>query len=132
MLALRMGQEVICTYSLGFFFGPGFPRGLGRPLSTPCPSPLLEPGTGPFRFFTGWSGFVWSADGTGVRFVSEGSSLADTGFSSTSTLGIDVDGGEGEDLTISFFGAEEKRDKSCGESLSMAIRDGFFILSDRA
>ena len=67
-----------------------------------------------------------------MRFVSEGSSLADTGFSSTSTLGVDADGGEGEDLTISFFGAEEKRDKSCGESLSMAIRDGFFILSDRA
>lgn len=67
-----------------------------------------------------------------MRFVSEGSSLADTGFSSTSTLGIDVDGGEGEDLVISFVGDEEKRDKSCGESLSMAIREGFFILSDRA
>jgi hypothetical protein len=35
------------TYSLGFFFGPGLPRGLGR-LSEPRPSPLFDPGLGPF------------------------------------------------------------------------------------
>jgi hypothetical protein len=35
------------TYSLGFFFGPGLPRGLGM-LSEPRPSPLFDPGLGPF------------------------------------------------------------------------------------
>lgn len=72
-----------------------------------------------------------STAGTGVRFISEGSSLADAGFSSTSTLGVDADCDDGEDLATSFSSADEKRDRSCGESLSIAIRD-FFILSDRA
>lgn len=65
-----------------------------------------------------------------MRLVSEGSSLADTGFSSTSTLGVDA-GGDGVDgLATSLFGADEKRARACGESLNIAIRD-FFILSDR-
>jgi hypothetical protein len=35
------------AYSLGFFFGPGLPRGFGM-LSEPRPSPLFNPGLGPF------------------------------------------------------------------------------------
>lgn len=126
-----MRGECECTYSLGFFLGPGFPRGLGGPLSTPCPSPLFEPGSGPFRFFIGWSRFVWSVDGTGVRLVSDGSSWTDTGFSSTSTFGVDADCDDGDDFASSCFGADEKRDRRSGESLRIAIRDCFFILSGR-
>lgn len=65
-----------------------------------------------------------------MRFVSEGSSLADTGFSSTSTFGVDAGGDGAGNLATSFFGADEKRVRSCGESLIITIRD-FFILSDR-
>jgi hypothetical protein len=65
-----------------------------------------------------------------VRFVSEGSSLADIGFSSTSTFGVEAGGGGVDGLATSFFGADEKRARSCGESLNITIRD-FFILSDR-
>ena len=66
-----------------------------------------------------------------MRCVSDGSSLASTGFSSGSTFGVDVDCDDGDDLISCFLGAEEKRDRCSGESLSIAIRDCFFILSVR-
>jgi hypothetical protein len=35
------------SYNLGFFFGPGLPRGFGM-LSDPWPSPRFDPDLGPF------------------------------------------------------------------------------------
>jgi len=46
-------------------------------------------------------------------------------------LGVDADCKDGDSFVTSFFGADEKRDRSCGDSLSIAMRDCFFILSDR-
>jgi hypothetical protein len=53
------------AYSLGFFFGPGFPRAFGAP-SNICPNALFVPlAAGPF--FLGAS----VAPGTGVALFSE-------------------------------------------------------------
>jgi hypothetical protein len=35
------------SYNLGFFFGPGLPRGFGM-FSDPWQSPRFDPGLGPF------------------------------------------------------------------------------------
>ena len=66
-----------------------------------------------------------------MRFVSDGGSLASTGFSSGSTFGVAVDCDDGDDFVSSVFGGDEKRARCRGESFSVAILDCFFILSDR-
>src|SRR5450755_4325224 len=71
LFGLKLGGG---TYNLGFFFGPGLPRGLGR-ASVPWPRPRFCPGFGPgipFLFVTSVGAGVGAAGGgAGVELGSE-------------------------------------------------------------
>lgn len=71
-----VGVQVVWTYetySRGFFFGPGFPRGLGRPSAVRAIIRFV-PGAGPFRFLGGSVVAVASGAGTGVELDSDAAS----------------------------------------------------------
>ena len=83
------------TYNLGFFFGPGLPRGLGRSaVSIICPRLLLDPAPGAFRFFE-VSPFAESVAGAGVELDSEALSL----FSEVFTMVASSTAGAGDEAT---------------------------------
>ena len=99
-------MHAIETYSLGFFFGPGLPLGLGP--STPAPNALFPGGFGARRVFrllssTG-GGTLFDPVGAGVVFDSD---LTSTGEAcSVFGTGVDVDeegvfGCEGLRVTVS-------------------------------
>ena len=60
----------MASYSLGFFFGPGLPRGLGK-VSIITPVLFLDPDAGFLRFFELSVGLVPSCTGAGVELDSE-------------------------------------------------------------
>lgn len=124
------------TYSLGFFFGPGLPRGLGRP-SDPTPEFRLRPDISPFRFFGGPSAGVGaSVGGAGVELASDGLSLEELalifdGSSSITTSGVDT--GEASDLGSEDAGWSANLANISEGSLRMIIFFFFILgLSDRA
>lgn len=83
------------TYSRGFFFGPGFPLGLGMPSGMSEDGPLFVPGLGPgmpFRFTPfggGASDSVFGVvpSGTGVEVESFCSTASVEGDGSTAKGG---------------------------------------------
>jgi hypothetical protein len=67
------------TYSLGFFLGPGLPRGLGMP-STVKPIFRFVPGARSFFFLVGSPELAASEAGTGVELDSEAASADSVTF----------------------------------------------------
>ena len=140
--AVEQVEEVLviatCTYNLGFFLGPGLPRGFGVPLSSAiCSKLLLLPASEPpLRFFE-TSPFEFSAAsvplGAGVDADSEALSLISGTFRvvvvSGCGAGSEVTGiGDGSsDLT----GSSWKRRRFLGESLSTTNLAFFLLLSAR-
>lgn len=127
------------TYSLGFFFGPGLPRGLGVLLpSVICPRLLLLPASEPpLRFFEP-SPLEFSAAsargvGAGVEADSETLSLISGTLSVelSSTAGAGDETAEGCDRSSTSRAGTKKRRKSFGGSLITAILDCFLFLSVR-
>ena len=128
------GSEADCTYSRGFFFGPGLPRGLGVPSSLSC-AVLLDPGFGPkgppFLFgLTGGSATGVSDDGTGVlssSFVAATALMSIASFELVSANGVvAATGDDEEDLTLAVLeaalgGANGRR--RLGEILSTILID---------
>lgn len=128
----------LLTYSLGFFFGPGLPRGFGVPSLTPWPNARFVPAFGtPRPFFAEPSprggGRGPSAFGAGVEFASETLSADELVLAGTGAAGVDV--AEEEDLfTLEFLresGLITKRLSNSGETVSLTTLDAFEDLSDR-
>jgi hypothetical protein len=83
------------TYSRGFFFGPGLPRGLGTP-SAVRETFRFVPGAGPFRFLGGSVVVSASGAGTGVGAGVEFDSEAASAESVTFSMGAPFVAGAGE------------------------------------
>jgi hypothetical protein len=83
-------DEKLTTYSLGFFLGPGFPRGFGTGSAGRL---LLEPGLGPGMppFFLDESGEVADPGAVGVA-VSEPGSADEAGSGGEAETEADDDG----------------------------------------
>src|ERR1700755_3454557 len=124
-----MGSD---TYSRGFFLGPGFPRGLGRPSAV---SAIIRfvPGAGPFRFLGGSVVELASGTGTGVELDSDAASadsvILSVGAPSVRGAG-DVACGVFDDS--SGFGCVFSSNfaSSSGVSWRMTTLEGFLTLSD--
>lgn len=135
------------TYSLGFFFGPGFPLGLGSP-SAVKERPLFEPGFGPgIPFLLGAAsvGFACLFPDEGVSALGAGVALLDSDGASSrlcSTVGFDgVDRGEFEVVdferefffTAGAFGSKRASSDEVSWSLIIFDLDGFPVdLADEA
>lgn len=97
-------NKVLETHNLGFFFGPGFPRGLGSP-SGPRGAALFVPGFGPGTPFL----LVASAGvgkllapgvppGAGVELLSE--TLPADEAEATGGFGVEADEGDDFDFDV--------------------------------
>lgn len=124
------------TYNLGFFLGPGLPRGLGVPLdSNICPRLLLYPGAGPLRFLEGSEELASPFEGAGVELDSEVLSLISVifkaGTSSSTGAGEEADDCV-DSCSSSLAEGGSKRWRSFGEILRMTTLPCFLFLSPRA
>lgn len=123
-----------CTYSLGFFFGPGLPRGLGVLFPSICARLLLVPASEPpLRFFEP-SPLEFSAAstplGAGVDADSEPLSLT----SGTFKVELSSGAGAGDDATDAGDGSSDltlNRRSSFDDNLRTTILDCFLFLSVR-
>lgn len=126
----------MATYSLGFFLGPGLPRGFAVPFdSNISPRLLLDPGPrlGPFRFLEGSEVLVSPFEGAGVELPSEALSLMSGTFnveaSSTTGAGEDAEDGVGSSSSLAEGGS--KRCRTLGDNLRITIFACFLFLSPR-
>lgn len=117
------GSDSRDAYSLGFFFGPGFPLGFGVE-SVPTPEPRFAPGFGPGKPFFFASSAVGSrfgvAPGAGVEFVSEAFSVDEV--EATGAAGVEVDDEDDLDLeSLRDEGLGAKRVSKVGERCNLTI-----------
>jgi hypothetical protein len=123
----RGQREFLDSYSLGFFLGPGLPRGLGK--ASPIWARVrLLPGFGPGMPFLR----VPSVGTAGVEAASDPLSTEDAGGTGSAV----EEEAEGDELPLggSFLpltGVLEKRLRRPGESLRMMIRLERSALLDR-
>ena len=122
------------AYSLGFFFGPGFPLGFGVG-SEPTPEPCFVPGFGPDMPFFFASSAVGSRAGVaplaGVEFVSDAFSVDEV--EATGAAGVDVDDEDDLDLeSLRDEGLDEKRVSKAGERCNMTILLGLEFFDGRS
>ena len=122
------------TYSLGFFFGPGFPLGFGVD-SVPTPDPRFVPGFGPampFFFVSSVAGSTAElAPGAGVEFVSDAFSVDEV--EATSGTGVDVEDEDDLDLeSLRDEGLDEKRVSKAGERCNLTILLALEFLDGRS
>ena len=135
---LRAVGEEIPTYNLGFFLGPGLPRGLGVPASSfICPRLLLLPASeAPLRFF-GPSPLEFSAAstplGAGVDADSETLSLISGTFRVLTSwaTGAGEEVADVEDCSSDLIRRSVKRRSSLGASFRTTILLLFLFLSAR-
>jgi len=127
--------SIVPSSNLGFFFGPGLPRGLGVPLDSAAiwPRLLLLPAEGFFRFFEA-SALDASPFGAGVEFDSEALSLTSGTFNvgRSSAAGAGEDAEEVVDCSSVLGAGSSKRRSNLGDSLSMTVFPCFLLLSGRA
>lgn len=123
------------TYNLGFFLGPGLPRGLGsEPVSINCPRLLLDPAETPF-FFLGPSAAARSEGvGAGVELDSEALSLTSGSFKgdASSSGGAGDEASDGDDCSSDLAERFSNRRRSLGDNLNVTIFSCFLFLSARA
>ena len=126
----------MCTYSLGFFFGPGLPRGFGAPSDVSAMF-RLNPGAGPFLFLGGSVDVLLelsgAGTGAGVELDSDGASADSVTFSAGAPLV--AGGGEGasevcDDSSCIGCGFSSNCASRSGGSRRRTTFDGFLILSD--
>lgn len=122
------------AYSLGFFFGPGFPLGFGVD-SEPTPEPRFVPGFSPDMPFFFASSTVGSRAGVapeaGVEFVSDAFPVDEA--EATGAAGVDVDDEDNLDLeSLRDEGLDEKRVSKAGERCNMTILLGLEFFDGRS
>lgn len=134
----RRVESAGCTYSRGFFFGPGLPRGFGVPSDVNAMF-RLKPGAGPFRFLGGSVDVLVALSGAdagagaGVELGSEGASADSVTFSVGAPLV--AGGGEGasevcDDSSCLGCGFSSNCASRSGGSRSTTTLAGFLVLSD--
>jgi hypothetical protein len=128
------------TYNLGFFFGPGFPRGLGVPfVSLICPGPRFIPASAlplglivPLPLVASVGSI---APGAGVDADSDTASLTSGTLSvdGSSMVGLGDDVCDAEDCSSDFIEAfgDVSRRSSFGDNLRMMSFVCFLLLSVR-
>lgn len=119
----------VSTYKRGFFFGPGFPLGFGKP-SAPSDNPRFAPGFGPgklLRLISFAGGASLSASVAMLAGAVEGSAASCGGNGST-TCATGVGNGDGGDSTVvglQIHGVGGKQARRPGAIRRMTILLGF-------